>query len=118
MTHYTDLEQQQINDLCDLTKEKYQGKCNIKDIDNIINTMTHSLHHNDRVNNVYGKKHITIGALKKIFVHNTNDNNNKIAHDHNMIIDNHMSTIDRKLNNIQYNKNRENNKCCKSCIIC
>jgi hypothetical protein len=119
MTYYTDLEQQHINDLCDITKEKHQGKCNIKDIDHIINTMTYSLHHDDRVNNVYGKKHITIGALKKLFVNNIDkNNNNKIAHEHNMIIDNHESVIDKKLNSIQYKKNRENNKCCKSCIIC
>ena len=118
MTYYTDLEQQHINDLCDITKEKHQGKCNIKDIDHIINTMTYSLHYDNRVNNVYGKKHITIGALKKLLVHNTNNNNNKIAHEHNMIIDKHESVIDRKLNSIQYNKNRENNKCCRSCIIC
>jgi hypothetical protein len=114
MTYYTDLEQQHINDLCDITKEKHPDKCNIKDIDHIINTMTHSLYHDDRVNNVYGKKHITIGALKKLLVHN----NNKIAHDHNMIIHKHESVIDSKLNSIQYNKNRENNKCCRSCIIC
>ena len=111
MTHYTDLEQQHINDLCYITKEKHQGKCSIKNIDHIINTMTDSLHHDDRVNNIYGKKYITIGALKKLFVHE-NDKN------HNMIIDNHTSVIDMKLNKIEYNKRKEKNKCCKSCIIC
>lgn len=108
---YTDLEQQHINDLCHITKEKHQEKCNIKNIDSIINTMTYSLHHDKRVNNVYGKKYITIGALKKLLVHD-NDSN------HNMMIDTYEENIDKKLNKIEYAKKRENNKCCKSCIIC
>ena len=115
MTHYTDLEKEQINELYNVTKEKHKGKYNIKDLDHITNTMIDDLHYDSRVNGIYGKKHITIGTLKKIFVHGLDD---KIHHEHNMIIDNYENNIDKKLNIIEYKKNRENNNCCRSCIIC
>ena len=118
MNKYTDLELKQINDLCLVIKDKHQGKFKINDIDHITDKMIHSLHYDDRVNNIYGKKDVTIGALKHIFVHNDLDiNNNKTSSSNDIIINNYEKNIDIKLNQLKIKK-REENKCCKSCSIC
>jgi hypothetical protein len=117
MNKYTDLELKQINDLCLVIKDKHQEKFKINDIDDITDKMVHSLHYDNRVNSIYGKKSVTIGALKQIFIHG--NVNNKVNHTNETIIDNYEKDIDHKLNRMEYNKKKEEQKkCCRSCIIC
>ena len=103
MSKYTNLEKKQINDLYQITINKF-NKPRIKDVDNITNHMVHSLYYDNRVNNIYNKKHIMIGTLKKIF------NNNKNYKPESVI-------IDIKLYNISKTK-IENKRKSWDCIIC
>ena len=118
MKKYTDLEQKQIDELCSILKDKKNTeKLKIHDIDNITDKMIYHLHYDERVNGVYGKKDITIGALKHIFINNNSDD--KLNYSHEKIIDNYEKNIDMKLNQIEFNKiKEEQKKCCRGCIIC
>ena len=106
--YYTNLEHFQIDELCLVTNETYKKKYNIKDIDNITTNMVYNIHNNDRVNNIYSKKHIILASLKKIFINPTKE---KVAHDYNNIIDDHEKMIDKKLNKINIKKKRSSCLC-------
>jgi hypothetical protein len=103
----TDLEEKEIQDLCAIIKEKHH-EIKIKNIDIIIDDMVYSLHYDKRINNIYGKKTVTIGALKNIFVHHNND--------YIKIINDHCDTIDNKIVITNYKMLNKNKKKC--CIIC
>lgn len=103
MPKYTDLEKKQINDLYNVAIDRF-NKPRVKDVDNITNHMIHSLYYDNRVNNIYNKKHIMTGTLKKIF-------------NHPKIYKSQLSVIDMKLYNMSRKKLEDKRKSC-SCIIC
>lgn len=114
MNNYTNYETELIDKLYHITKEKHL-KNNIKNIDHISSNMIDSLYNDDRINNVYNKKTVAIGTLKKMFVNSNDLEHNLIAHNHNVIINNYEKNIDIKLNSMEYNKNKKKRNSC-SCF--
>jgi len=106
MSKHTDLESQQINDLCHATKSKIKD-VKIKDIDTTIDVMVKEAYHNIEVSNIYNKKHIIIESLKEM--HRSKDTNTEY-HNH-KIIDTYNNIINKKINSEEFKKNKKRNSC-------
>lgn len=115
MNNYTNYEAEQIDKLYHITKEKHNLKNNIKNIDHISSSLVDSLYNDDRINNLYNKKTVAIGTLKKMFVHSNDLHHNLIAHNNDMIINSYEKKIDIKLNSMEYIKNKKKRHSC-SCF--
>jgi hypothetical protein len=114
MNHYTNYETELINKLYCITQEKHL-KNTIKNIDHISSSMVDSLYNDDRINNIYNKKIVAIGTLKKMFVNSNDLEHNIIAHNNDIIIKNYEKNIDKKLNTMEYDKNKKKRDSC-SCF--
>jgi hypothetical protein len=64
----TDLEKKQTDDLYRIVKDKFKNP-QTKDIDNIIHCMSHSLYHDNRVNDIYSKTAISNEVIRRLFIH-------------------------------------------------
>ena len=105
MSKHTDLESQQINDLCHATKSKIKN-FKIKDIDTTIDIMVKEAYYNKDISNIYNKKYIIIESLKEM--HKSTDAQQD--HHTHKIIDMYNNIIDKKMNYEQY-KNKKRNSC-------
>ena len=102
---YTDLENKEIHDLTSVIRENH-GNIKIKDIDHIADDIVDSLYNDERVNNIYGKKYIAMGSLKKIFHQK----------EHAIIVNNYEHVIDSKLNKYD-NSLKKRRSCYSKCVI-
>lgn len=104
--------------LCNVVKE-HNNNVKIKNIDNIVDTMIHSLDHDERLKDIYGKKHVTVAALNHMFNNTHNNIHDNMQHNENQkIISAYDDMIEKKICISNYMKEKKERKCCKKCIIC
>lgn len=113
--NYTNLETEQINKIYKIIN-KHNIKLNIKNINNITNSIIHEIYTNKEVNNICNKGTIIRATLNKLYIpKNTFENKVKIE-ENKTIINNMNSKIDKIINKYENNLDQEKEHC--KCIIC
>jgi hypothetical protein len=109
--NYTMLEKRQIKELSHCITH-VQRSPSIHSIKNVSKELVHHAYHNPDISSIHDKKKMTIGALHKIYTHSTND---KINHEHRIIIKRHDPIIDSYINKETDRKLRERDTSCSRC---
>jgi hypothetical protein len=112
--NHTDLEQKEIDDVYKIIKKN--NKINIKNINNITNNIVTEMYTNKKVIGIYNKKTVAIETLNKLFIHDTElEDEHQIEETEGKI--NSMATkIDKLINKYDYIKSQKNDRCSK-CIV-